>query len=243
MPSTTVKERPILFSGEMVRAILDGKKTQTRRLAKLNETLFRGPEAYPGVGADAVAELAEAAKSAAIKVCPYGSVGERLWVRETFRETYDIDDRPVMEYRAGGTRLILGKSIQHGEHRCTSILPPWRPSIHMPRWASRLTLEITDVRVQRLQELSDDDVLAEAPPVPVTRDHRVLWRLSGKFPPSDYWPVKTFDEFKALPNWEAWVHRSHFASLWESINGAGSWEANRRVWCISFRPLAPTAKG
>ena len=151
-----MKERPILFSAPMVRALLDGRKTQTRRVMKHPpderatevsvESIYGESvatyRAYPGQGS----------ARHAIASCPYGTIGDLLWVRETFGNGWT--KRPVPDdkicYRA--TPLE-----EQGFRFCYR----WFPSIHMPRWASRITLEITDVRVQRLQDISEEDVISE----------------------------------------------------------------------------------
>lgn len=152
-----MRERPILFSGPMVRAIFAGK-TQTRRIIK-------NADWYACLSGDCPHDTQSECDQGMVMDCPYGQPGGRLWVRETWRETIDVDQRDVMEYRAGGTRLIVGvnghRSIAHGEHRATSILPKWRPSIFMPRWACRLTLELTAVRVERVQSMTPEDAVAE----------------------------------------------------------------------------------
>lgn len=147
-------------------------------------------------------------------------------MRETFRFTDDIDGREVLEFQAGGTRLIartndgLPSSV-HGEHRCTSILPKWRPSIHMPRWASRITLEITSVKVERLRDISEEDAEAEG----VEQDSFGHW-FDYSLPTNYREAVSSFSTASAS-----------FMSLWNSINGKGSWESNPWVWAISFRRL------
>ena len=196
-----MKERPILFSGEMVQAILDGRKTQTRRVIPEKMQLCRTPEDEPEVFVD---------------WCRYGQPGDRLWVRETWRKTFDIDQKDVMEYRAGGTRLIVGESIQHGEHRITSILPAWRPSIFMSRWASRITLEIVNVRVERVQDITNEDAQAEG--------------ITTQFPT------------RSVPHrlgGDIWNHRNAYARLWDDINsrrGFG-WDVNPWVWVVEFKRL------
>lgn len=134
-----MKERPILFSAPMVRAILDGTKTQTRRVIK-------------GLALNWIADgfCPEFIACAENKLCPYGQPGDHLWVRETFLGWYNTDDGSFSHaaaYRADGYKLENGEK--------------WRPSIHMPRAASRITLEITGVRVERLQDISPEDCLAE----------------------------------------------------------------------------------
>lgn len=146
-----MKERPILFSAPMVRAIIDGSKTQTRRVVKQDRDGLL--DCKPTPAWDAFWKCVD---------CPYGKPGDRLWVRETFavvpRTAYarsdgvqqtlrPDDDHDAAIYRAGWTH-------SNGGFR-------WRPSIHMPRWASRILLEITDVRVERAQDISDRDARDE----------------------------------------------------------------------------------
>ena len=134
-----MKERPILFSGPMVRAILDGRKTQTRRVVKPQPDWIR-----PRVSDDGIAHgYCGSGPTDGIK-CPYGTVGDRLWVRESWAKSGEVGD--ATEYRADNPDPIGAK---------------WRPSIHMPRWASRIDLEITGIRVERLQEISERDAMAE----------------------------------------------------------------------------------
>jgi hypothetical protein len=138
-----MKERPILFSGPMVRAILDGSKTQTRRT-------FKGTTEHKGPYNPAYMEAHQQASGWG-SICPYGIPGDRLWVRETFAQ--DVAGCPGgISYRA-----------DHFDPKGDGPAHPmkWRPSIFMPRISSRILLEITDVRVQRLQEISDEDARAE----------------------------------------------------------------------------------
>lgn len=142
-----MKERPMLFSGPMVRAILAGNKTQTRRLVKPQPQCFIG-SGLPGGWTPAVAD-GEGMR--ALK-CPYGQPGDRLWVREAFCDDWKQSHGIV--YRADG-----GLDADMFDAGCK-----WRPSIHMPRLASRITLEIVGVRVKRLQDISEDDTVAEGIP-------------------------------------------------------------------------------
>jgi hypothetical protein len=181
-----MKERPILFSAPMVRALLDGSKTQTRRVAKLTDAAHvkepRGHRRWhPG---DPAASLA----------CPYGQPGDRLWVRETWIDASSALHSCVI-YRADGNDQACGQ--------------PWKPSIFMPRWASRITLEITAVRCERLQDISEADAMADgAPWTPCTYEH---------------------------PDWTP--YRLGYCKLWESINGPDSWSANPWVWVIEFKKV------
>lgn len=254
---STVKERPILFSGPMVRAILDGSKTQTRRVVKEpREATVHGrrsarewSHADPGLGAGGYLhwafESADAGVMSTRVYCPFGSPGDRLWVRETFAlSQFDVDaafppdtknpndwDGPV--YRADGEHQGGGWTTSDGKGNVTPTAPPWRPSIHMPRWASRITLELTDVRVERLQAISEDDAKAE-----------------GAREIGDVGCPCEGDEEEPGPHLAscAWSHldvdpddcplASAFALLWDGINGKRpgySWDENPWVWVVEFR--------
>lgn len=189
-----MKERPILFSGVMVRAILEGRKTQTRRAIKKACNPFRD-------------------------ICPYGVPGDRLWVRETWCELrvghfneiglprdllvtrYDYPRRNGAAYRA--------TTSPDGDAFRADFGYKWRPSIHMPRWASRITLEIVSVRVERLHDISESDAADEGAGL-LLADH-------------EYWDGDP-DQY-----------RKCFRALWESINGPGSWAENPYVWAIEFK--------
>lgn len=193
------KERPILFSADMVNAILSGNKTQTRRAVKgtalgwLNE----------GFKPDFVAYYEN-------NLCPYGQVGEELWVRETFCYKYDDKKGYLDEYYYRATT----PDVRHVDSVEKS---PWKPSIHMPRKASRIQLRITDINIERLQDLSPEDAEREG-----------VFCLPDKFHQDaarHYCGVKT--SVGAV---------EYFHMLWRSINGGGqnSWEANPWVWVVSF---------
>lgn len=219
-----MKERPILFSGPMVRAILEGRKTQTRRVVK--ESAVKLPN---GDGAPFFVE------------CPYGIPGDRLWVRETFamennREYFGDpnfaapqDGRPIKHhdpadeedsaydliprYRATESADLC--CPEDSNHDCGGpCLHPWRPSIHMPRWASRITLDITDVSAQRLQDISEEDAREEG---------------AGA-------TEAIHEEWDGDPD----EYRKRFCELWNSINakrGFG-WDVNPWVWAITFKRTA-----
>lgn len=173
---TQIKERPILFSGGMVRAILDGRKTQTRRVAKLTAS---GRIKEPGRQRNWHPDDPEC-----LNGCPYGKPGDRLYVRETWQHIYgheeseswemphvkwhEVDgwlEGPAPKERPGDGQTFYeandAQSQYHSELKETGDHWPWRPSIHMPRWASRILLEITDVRVERLQDISEEDAREE----------------------------------------------------------------------------------
>jgi hypothetical protein len=142
-----MKERPILFSGPMVRAILEGRKTQTRRVVKPQSAILTDEMARV-LGVQPPAQ-----QNAPVISCPYGVPGDRLWVRETYAWSGD-SSIPEADRIASGEVWYRADGGRGGGIR-------WRPSIFMPRWASRILLEITDVRVERLQDISDDDCRAE----------------------------------------------------------------------------------
>jgi hypothetical protein len=207
-----MKERPILMSSPMVRAILDGRKTQTRRIVKPQpkrgwhvepfNCLHNGPSVLYARPSCLAGEFTTAVR------CPYGAPGDRLWVRETFGRTNPGGEDGVYYYRADGRNpdSLGGKPFDFDL--------AWTPSIHMPRAASRITLEVTGVRVERLQEISDADAIAEGAP--------------GYDEEVDAPPPDTDHE---------WSYRASFQKLWNGINGDGSWDANPWVWVVEFRQL------
>lgn len=215
-------ERPILFSGAMVRALLAGTKTQTRRVVKPQPTGFVGG---PGVTlcdsspAPLVPMNDFAGTCGQEIICPYGQPGDRLWVREThylhgiWSVRKDDDGKRRWTFSPNqdiGVQFDEPNGLIRG--RSTTV-PGWyrRPSIHMPRWASRITLEITDVRVERLQDISEADAQAEG------------------------WTRRP--EVSTDPQVHKEAARDWFMDLWESINGPGSWDANPWVWVVEFRRL------
>ncbi len=213
-----MRERPILFNGAMVRAILAGQKTQTRRVMK------HQPQSVlvPGVGPMLAVQKAKGtdrwlwpnARDQVIGECPFGKLGDRLWVREAHAifpthgqrrtdgrrwgpwdglpTTVSADGKQIAYYRSGFDRCDPGR---------------WRPSIHMPRWVCRLVLEITAVRVERLHAISEADAIAEgAPALPETSELR----------------------------WQHYVpHARGFINLWNSTGG--DWDSNPWVWVIEFK--------
>jgi len=212
-----VKARPILFSAPMVRALLDGRKTQTRRVVK--------PQPHHGPVGQIVnlggAEWAmDDGDLSGLWTCPYGAPGDLLWVRESLGRRpasfLGIEATNGVEnafYTADGEGVV-------NEHEF-DVCPWWngktRSSIHMPRWASRLTLEITDVRVERLQAISEADAIAEG----IQR-----WP-DGRFAEDDHDP-----DPNRLAATSAVVA---YELLWTDINGPDSWDANPWVWALTFR--------
>lgn len=238
METVAVRQKPILFSGAMVRAILDGRKTQTRRVLTPQPTYLMA-----AVDLDHFEHIGTMKKSGraifeakrrdgqwvnvfpdgphSVKAdieCPYGAVGDRLWVRETFAET---------EAEAGEDCLVYSADMAIAQQDHLGVLhfspnkwtvdasagyyaPRWKPSIHMPRWASRITLEITDISVERLQEIGMADAHSE-----------------GGCADAGHLP---------------WIGcRQDFRQLWNGINekrGSG-WDVNPWVWVIEFKRIRP----
>ena len=194
-----MKERPILFSAPMVRALLAGTKTQTRRVIKPRHLAFFNPHA--------AAMLSDRNE----RPLPYGRPGDRLWVRETFGFS-GSGYIPDIHFRATNPEApILGR---------------WHPSIHMRRIDSRITLEITSVRVERLQEISEADAQAEG-----VED--VTAQVAPRDPEFRFW--RRYRD-GGLNGYTGNAIAS-YASLWTEINGPGSWDANPWVWVIEFRRL------
>lgn len=183
-----MRERPILFSSPMVRAILAGRKTQTRRIVKPLHMATVDAEQFP-----------------ILAMCPHGRPGDRLWVKETWG---------ALPHMMGGVQRETLRYRADGEYQNERGTWRWRSSIHMPRWASRITLEITDVRVERLQDISEADAVAE-----------------GCNPIR---PELVQDGLIVRPGRSA---VEEFRLVWEQINGGGSWEKNPWVWVIEFKKL------
>jgi hypothetical protein len=220
-----MKCRPMLFSAPMVRALLAGRKTQTRRIVKM-------PPGVTHIDRDNLGWLAgdpSWRNCAWIPLsCPYGERGNSLWVRETWAHVpvtayrcsdgvwqTDSPDDPDMAavYAAGWDRSKPGR---------------WRPSIHMPRWASRINLDITSVRIERLKGISEADAVAEGIEPASSGWVNYLWHGDHEAPAQtvDGWPHQ-FSNYSDP--------RGSYASLWERINGPDSWDANPWVWVITFR--------
>ena len=210
-----MNERPILFSAPMVRAILEGRKTQTRRVVKdIIWDAYEGPCRVRLTPEDLKGDdVRNDFHDGGIR-CPYGAPGDRLWVRETwYCDDYRVqqgpylkpDDMDIEEAREDGTLIYRASS---GDHPYEAEQPIWSPSIHMPRWASRIDLEVTGVRVERLQDISEADAEAEG-------CQNSLHLHGGRFA------------------------NENFRWLWESINGDGSWDANPWVWVVEFRGIRP----
>jgi len=205
-----MKEKPILFNGEMVRVILDGRKTQTRRVAKLRADLDPHNWRYH----EELGEFVHTTTNQRMK-SPYGKKGMKLWVRETWRGGNDTLESVF--YRADDS--LASTPIYQ------NINVKWKPSIHMPRWASRINLEITDIRVERLQDISEEDANKEG----------CLFHSGGSTGHSGF-------RFSMDHEFVYSTAKRAFQELWDSINGKPradgidiSWQANPWVWVVCFK--------
>lgn len=220
-----MKERGIIMSGDNPKLILEGRKTQTRRIVK-HEIRGPNPPHPPGLfdhyvkGKWEGAHRAGDPKSNALSLCSYGVAGDRLWVRETHAwadlmiDNFEREDAVCVAYKAdntilrheGSPPLDLDTYAINFQHKSLC----WRPSIHMPRWASRITLEITRVRVERVHDISEADAIAE-----------------GVEPPD---PKKVFPTFGPA--------RHAYRELWDSLHSkANQWEKNPWVWVLEFKRI------
>jgi hypothetical protein len=193
-------EKPILFSTPMVQAIMEGRKTQTRRIVKdsmLQENNGKYDEEFLLL---------------TVKKCPYGEVGDVLWVRETFNSDYGFKDMegnvvpPGILYKAKVSSLPNGLK--------------WKPSIFMPKSIARIWLQITSIKVERLKDISEEDAKAEG--VEKIADYGTTgYKLYTE-------PEASYSDIDA---------KHSFESLWESINGRESWDSNPWVWVIEFKQI------
>lgn len=241
-PEPFHKERPILFNGAMIRSILSEQKTVTRRPVKGAQIPSRSKSDSPdhqwiavvqdhprwGFAAFGATEEECAAELAMYGGCPYGRRGDRLWVREAWAADSQVDSiaprdlsqgEPIWYPADGSVRQTGCSMVSRGRSR---------PSIHMPRWASRILLEITDVRVERLQDISEQQAMAEG-------------IIGVPFRPDDGFPICTGymvgpDDGRTVLTPTA---AEAFAELWNSTGG--DWSANPWVWVVEFKRVEPCA--
>lgn len=222
-----MKERPILFSALMVRAILDGRKTQTRRVVKPQPS-WELLQEYATIRATRGSTRTNAQMLADCMPCPFGVPGDRLWVRETFAEgfTYGGGNK-VVWYRADQQARFAERIEAVCDYASVPENVRWRPSIYMPRWASRITLEIKDVRVQRLQEISEADAIAEGIDPQRCQHCGYTWG-----------DCRQHMDHRLCVGREPESAAAAYKTLWSQIHGPGSWHANPWVWAITFRRVA-----
>jgi hypothetical protein len=262
-------DRPILFSAEMVRAILDGRKTQTRRVMKVQpwpDALVTVEHYHPTV-IDRHGDMQPGKEIFGAHWddgehglrCPYGAPGDKLWVRETCwaESTFDGDG---VRYPADHVWRIIENTQEASEAWCKlaryggdaaldneTNIGKRVPSIHMPRWASRITLRITDIRAQRPQDISEDDARAEGCegrpfPGPWWQGYRDLGdgemfhqQAVGETAPD--WMIEP-KQMQPTP-WLDQSARDGFRSIWMCLHGPGAWEANPWVWVVAFERVKP----
>ena len=239
----SIRERPILFSSSMVRAILDGKKTQTRRIVRIDDAPISKADWDKGKRQRGIPSNAQNVRmigylkcdappgSYAVSSrvdCPYWDLGgSRLWVRETWAPAdamagihdTDLDTPQCVAYAADRTAVVFGhdlKARKADTYAWNWDRLKWRPSIFMPRWASRITLEVTAVRVERLRDISEEDAAAEG--------IEPLWSTRKVYPSKHAAEVQTQS------------FRDGFRVLWDDINGKRApWASNPWLWVVSFR--------
>ena len=214
-------DRPIIFSGEMVRAILEGRKTQTRRPIKGISILD-----HPGIKGAKIANIGknqfwlncqDSHPQHISKGCPFGQIGDRLWVREPWHPFFRMGNHVSIEYKSGFSFATDISEADLDKFDDKWIEEKWKPSIHMPRWASRITIEITEIRVERLQEITEEEARAEGVlpcPHPLSKDDECL------------------DCYL-----DAGEYACAFLNLWNRLyakQGLGV-DANPWVWVLTFR--------
>lgn len=243
-----MKERPILMHQRSILGILEGRKSQTRRIVKSKHSLrdLSSPHAQnilPVAGGIRFDWMG--GQSSIPTPCPYGQPGDRLWVRETWQQYRAPSEKQqaaiaesIARIHAGKSKDIVGEVSNWGRadgerkvlyaadfgdwaYDVDSDLKPWRPSIFMPRWASRLTLEVTGIHVERVQDISEKDAKAEG-------------GYLGKCAcfPSPRTPVESMMS-------QTWCHQhgEEFKSLWDDTNGKGAWERNDWCWVVDFKRI------
>lgn len=247
-----MKERPILFNADMVRAVLDGRKTQTRRIMREQPEVIPKEDEFgkPGFWIPFNAGKTMVRNEDMYIACPFGLKSDRLWVRETWSVvSHAFDDHGLMidyvpnrpakavhekpfgrGYYSGHAIYAADGGFTWGDDDgCADGRSCWKPSIHMPRWASRITLEITGVRIERLNSISEADAKAEGL-AEISKDGSLF-----KFgiPDRDGYPGT---DDKGWP-WTEWERNpvNAYCKLWQSIYGADSWQTNPWVWVVEFK--------
>ncbi len=253
-----MKERPILMNSAMVRATVAGTKTQTRRIIKLPPApAALGEWQASTIGGENGGRTAAGnevplqaviwhTRTGKTLSCPHGQPGDRLWVRETwYCDHFEVQKGPYLEVPEARELLVYRAD---NERPYEAEQPVWRPSIHMPRWASRILLEIVSVRVERLNDCSEADAKAEG-----------VMQLDGD--DSQRPEVRTKNGWQLCPTCagtglrstlgagggvnfdvdcsDCDTHLKLYRHLWEAINGAGSWDASPWVWVIEFKRVTP----
>ena len=220
------KERPIIMGAESVRAILEERKTQTRRVIKPQPKL---------IGAPNVPFKTDDANHKGIINCPYGKVGDRLWVRETWAEAHywnnDVDaETPI--YRASDYKTPIKPVV-------------WKSPMFMPRWASRITLEIADIRVERLQDITEDDALVEG--IMSNEEYEARASEDNLFPCprcEGYQVHEAFGYDYGITEVDCTycnTQKKRYRIVWDSLNAKRGypWKSNPWVWVVTFKTVKP----
>lgn len=212
-----MKEHPILFSAQMVLAIMEGRKTQTRRVVKKQPNIDPQTGDFLFTYSDGTQEVSPIEHWIKIQKklhCPYGKPGDSLWVRETWAKQLDGN----FIYRADYPEWQLADNTATGH---------WKPSIFMPRSASRILLEITDIRIERLNDISETDSIAEG----VESWIETRWKSQ----PTHY---KIYYRGPGDESTHSSLAKFSYETLWQSINGPKSWDENPFVWVITFKNIS-----
>lgn len=233
-----MKERPILFSGEMVKAILEGRKTMTRRV--VNKDISNQFDIDVDNTVAAYINQLTGDSYDPVEICPHGTVGDRLWVRETwYYEEHMHDSTEGMPDSPGGLyshRLVYKADCPDYPVNVGVGRQGWRPSIFMPRWASRITLEVTDLRAERLQDITEGDAEKEGMPDEVPMSPVYCPVCEGRGFRDAYHPLSL--GYMEVDCTECDTARKKFKNLWDSINGrkpGKTWKDNPWVWVVEFR--------
>lgn len=210
-----MKEHPILFSAPMIKAILNGSKTQTRRIIKGNALAWLEGGFSP-----------EFCGHPENNVCPYGYAGDRIWVRETWQyyRPFAEDATDKVIYRADVDNCDQCPVTIDGATVFVNPRDRWKPSIHMPRKASRILLEVVSVRIEKLQDISEQDAIAEG----VESWIETRWKSK----PTHY---KIYHNEPGDESTYSSTAKCSYETLWQSINGPDSWDANPWVWVVEFK--------
>ena len=225
-----MKERPILFSTPMVQAILEGRKSQTRRIIKMPD-LVNNPSWYRYIGNSNDMGITRVAipyddrlyhewqrvnSNAASWVIHSYKPGDVLWVRETWNTLTAYEEKP--DYSVMSVREFVYKADDDRFDK-------WKPSIFMPKEACRIRLLVEDIRVERLQDISEEDAIAEG-----------IEYMDNQFVEDYDEPLRIYCDYSDKES-VLLVAKSSYKTLWESINGKGSWDKNPWVWCVKFKRL------
>lgn len=256
----TVKDRPLAFSAPMVIAAHEVRKDHTRRTRGLNyinkapelwdlSSLLDGKAIFNLKMEQGVIEqgciskarhIYSAVKPLQAASCPYGRPGDHLWVRETWASQGFIfccpEASPNYQDKTGLWHPVIHKAGT--ENYAWGMLgePKWKPAMFMPKSASRMTLEITEVDLKRVQSISGDDVIHEGVTYPLSPESKPLLRITGNHPPSDYLGPDLFKDGDFIGTEDDWL-KAHYAALWDDLNAARglSWALNPWVWVIGFK--------